>query len=58
MPDGFFNGLVTVIARDFIDNQDYDLDTLSIEAKAQLQSLQLGIKGSDPFMYLYVNHTH
>lgn len=23
-----------------IDNQDYDLDTLSIEAKAQLQSLQ------------------
>ena len=23
-----------------IDNQDYDLDTLSIEARAQLQSLQ------------------
>ena len=23
-----------------IDNQDYDLDTLSIDAKAQLQSLQ------------------
>lgn len=40
MPDGFFNGLVTVIARDFIGKHSYELDTLSTQARAQLQSLQ------------------